>query len=244
MSAPVPGWLGALASRLDRFPPLFPDGAPTAPEGTRHSAVLILFGPVDGTADGPPDGPEEETDAPAAAEDELARVDILLTERSHDMRSHAGQVAFPGGAIDPGDDGPVEAALREAQEETGLDVSGVRVLGLLPSAYLMPSGYIVTPVLAWWERPSPVAAVDPREVARVARVALADLLAAANRFRVRHPSGYVGPGFEVDGLFVWGATAQMLHRVLTEAGLERPWDTERFEDLPALQLALRERRAT
>ena len=89
MSAPVPGWLGALASRLDRFPPLFPDGAPTAPEGTRHSAVLILFGPVDGTAD----GPEEETDAPAAAEDELARVDILLTERSHDMRSHAASGA-------------------------------------------------------------------------------------------------------------------------------------------------------
>jgi 8-oxo-dGTP pyrophosphatase MutT (NUDIX family) len=238
VTAPVPGWLDALAARLDRFPSLFPAGAPAAPEGSRRSAVLILFGPVGGS---------DSVATPAAAgdgEDELARVDLLLTERSHDMRSHAGQVAFPGGALDPGDDGPVEAALREAQEETGLDVTGVRVLGLLPSAYLAPSGYVVTPVLAWWEQPSPVAAMDPREVAQVARVPLADLLASANRFRVRHPNGYVGPGFEVGGLFVWGATAQMLDRVLAGAGLERPWDTERFEDLPALQVALRERRAT
>jgi 8-oxo-dGTP pyrophosphatase MutT (NUDIX family) len=225
--------LDALAARLDRFPALFPVGAPVAPEGSRHSAVLILFGPI------------EAADAvrlrSGAGADETAGVDLLLTERSPDMRSHAGQVAFPGGAIDPGDAGPVEAALREAQEETGLDVSGVKVLGELPSAYIVPSGYVVTPVLAWWERPSPIAVMDPREVGRVARVPLNDLLDAVNRFQVRHPSGYIGPGFEVDGLFVWGATAQILHRVLTEAGLERPWDTDRFEDLPALQVALRER---
>jgi 8-oxo-dGTP pyrophosphatase MutT (NUDIX family) len=232
--APVPGWLDALAGRLDSFPPLFPDRAPLPAEGSRRSAVLILFGPAQTLE---PAVPSE-----AGVEDELAAVDVLLTERSHGLRSHAGQVAFPGGAIDPGDDGPVGAALREAQEETGLDTSGVRVLGELPSAYIAPSGYVVTPVLAWWERPSPVTVMDPREVARVARVRVSDLLHAPHRFQVRHPSGYVGPGFEVDGLFVWGATAQMLNRVLTEAGLERPWDTERFEELPPLQVALREGR--
>ena len=226
MSAPLPGWLHALTDRLDTFPPLFPQEAPQAPPGSRRSAVLILFGPVAGRYD-----------------DELARVDLLLTERSPDLRAHPGQVSFPGGSIDPGDAGPVEAALREAQEETGLDPSGVEVLGLLPEAYLAPSGFVVTPVLAWWAHPSVVGPADPREVARVARVPVADLVDRSNRFRVRHPSGYVGPGFLVDGLFVWGATAQMLDRVLTTAGLERPWDTGRFEPLPAVQVALRERRS-
>jgi 8-oxo-dGTP pyrophosphatase MutT (NUDIX family) len=243
VSAPVPGWLEALAGRLDGFPALFPEGGPVPPEGSRHSAVLVLFGPVDA---GPADAGSVDAahTGSGSLEDELAAVDVLLTERAHSLRSHAGQVAFPGGAIDADDDGPVGAALREAHEETGLDISGVRVLGRLPAAYIAPSGYVVTPVLAWWERPSPVAAVDPREVRRVARVRVADLLAPENRFRVRHPSGYIGPGFEVDGLFVWGATAQMLNRVLTEAGLERPWDTERFEDVPSLQMALREGRPT
>jgi 8-oxo-dGTP pyrophosphatase MutT (NUDIX family) len=225
VSAPVPGWLRTLADRLDTFPPLFPQTAPEAPPGSRRSAVLILFGPVEGDH-----------------ADELAGVDLLLTERSPDMRSHPGQVSFPGGSIDPTDDGPSFAALREAWEETGLDRGGVEILGQLPEAYLAPSGFVVTPVLAWWADPSPVAPVDRAEVARVARVPVADLLDAANRFRVRHPSGYVGPGFLVNGLFVWGATAQMLDRVLTTAGLERPWDTSRFEPLPDLQVALRERR--
>jgi 8-oxo-dGTP pyrophosphatase MutT (NUDIX family) len=232
VSAPVPGWLRALAGRLDTFPPLFPQSAPEAPPGSRRSAVLILFGPVDQAGDGALEGEY----------DELAGIDLLLTQRSADLRSHPGQVSFPGGSIDPTDDGPVDAALREAWEETGLDRSGVEVLGVLPEAFLAPSGFVVTPVLAWWAVPSAVAAADANEVARVARVPVADLLDAANRFRVRHPSGYVGPGFLVDGLFVWGATAQMLDRVLTTAGLERPWDTDRFEPLPDLQVALRERR--
>lgn len=228
MSSTAPAWLRSLAARADEFPAVFPT-AVAPPEDGRRSAVLILFGPVEGSQ-------------PNEYDDELAGVDLLLTERSADLRSHPGQVSFPGGSIDPGDDGPVEAALREAWEETGLDRAGVEVLGVLPEAYLAPSGYVVTPVLAWWAVPSAVAPVDPSEVARVARVPVAHLLAAANRFRVRHPSGYVGPGFLVDGLFVWGATAQMLDRVLTTAGLERPWDTSRFEPLPDMQVALRQRR--
>ena len=106
-------------------------------EGGRPGAVISLFGEGD-------DGP-----------------DILLLERAHTMRSHAGQPAFPGGAVDPGDDEPIGAALRESTEETLLDANGVRVFGTLPDLYLPPSGFVVTPVLGWWEYPSPVSAGDP-----------------------------------------------------------------------------------
>ena len=237
MSAPVPDWLRALADRLDEFPAVFP-GAAAPPEGARHSAVLILFGPHEHDGSGGSGSPGRSGEPGGSGE-----VDVLLTERAHDMRSHAAQVAFPGGAVDSVDTGPASAALREAWEETGLDATGVEVLGLLPDIYLEPSRFVVTPVLAWWVRPTPVAAVDAAEVARVVRIPVAELTNPANRFRVRHPSGYVGPGFWADGLFVWGFTGGLLARVLAEAGLEEPWDTERFEDLPDGQTAAsRERR--
>jgi 8-oxo-dGTP pyrophosphatase MutT (NUDIX family) len=175
----------------------------------RLSAVLLLFG--DGS-----DGP-----------------DILLIERSHSMRSHAGQMAFPGGALDREDAGPVEAALREAVEETGLRVGGVDVLATLPALWVPPSNFAVTPVLAWWREPGAVGVVDPGEVASVHRVPLTRLLDPAHRFSVRHPSGSVGPAFDVDGLLVWGFTAGLLSRLFALAGWERPWDTARVEELPA-----------
>ena len=84
-----------------------------------------------------------------------------------------------------------------------------------------------------------VAAVDPLEVARVERVPLAELLDPANRFRVRHPSGYVGPGFSASGLFVWGFTAGLLSRLLALAGLEQPWDTSRVRPVPDLAVERR-----
>jgi 8-oxo-dGTP pyrophosphatase MutT (NUDIX family) len=175
-------------------------------EGGRESAVLILFG------DGP-DGP-----------------DVLLIERSHDSRQHAGQAAFPGGAVEPDDDGPASTALREAVEETGLDPSGVEVLGLLPTLWLPPSGFLVVPVLAWWREPSAVAAVDPAEVAAVARVPIAALVEPANRFRLRHPSGHIGAAFDVGDLLVWGFTAGLLDRLLDVAGWSKPWNRDDVRD--------------
>jgi 8-oxo-dGTP pyrophosphatase MutT (NUDIX family) len=148
------------------------------------------------------------------------------------MRSHAGQPAFPGGAVDPDDDGPVAAALREAEEETGLDPSGVEVFGQLPVIHILPSRYAVTPVLGWWRKPSQVGVVDPAEVASVHRVPLADLTDPANRFRVRHRSGYVGPAFGVAGLVVWGFTGGLIDRLLTLLGWDRPWDRSIVRDLP------------
>jgi len=184
--------------------------------GGRHSAVLMLFS--DGHGGGGPD--------------------VLLTERSHTMRSHPGQVSFPGGGLDPGDDGPAGAALREAHEETGVDPAGVDVIGLLPPMFLPPSGYIVTPVLAWWGAASAIGPVDVQEVASVVRAPLGELVDPANRFSIRHPSGYVGPGFRVQGLYVWGFTAGLLSRVLALAGLERPWPATPTEELPSDVLAL------
>jgi 8-oxo-dGTP pyrophosphatase MutT (NUDIX family) len=187
-------------------------------EGGRESAILILF------------GPGEDSGETTALDGAVG--DVLLIERAHDMRSHPRQVAFPGGAVDPGDDGPVAAALREAVEETGLDPAGVDVVTTLPSVYLPPSGFVVTPVLAWWREPSPVSVVDPREVASVHRVPLRALLDPANRMQVTHPSGYVGAAFRVSGLLVWGFTAGLLDRLLRLAGWEEPWDRDRFEELP------------
>ncbi|MFE0462192.1 NUDIX hydrolase [Kitasatospora sp. NPDC058965] len=177
-------------------------------EGGRHSAVLLLFGHG-------PDGP-----------------DLLLTERSAALRSHAGQVSFPGGTLDPQDGdpagpGPVAAALREAEEETGLDPSGVQVFATLPALYIPVSDFVVTPVLGWWRRETPVAPVDPGETGAVFRVPLAVLADPACRGRFRHPSGFAGPAFEVDGHVVWGFTAGVIDRVLHFSGLERPWDSSR-----------------
>jgi 8-oxo-dGTP pyrophosphatase MutT (NUDIX family) len=179
-------------------------------EGGRLSAVLMLFGPH-------ANGGE----------------DIVLTERSHSMRSHAGQVSFPGGSIDPTDSGPVSAALREAQEEVGLDPAGVQVVAELPALYLRPSNFVVTPVLAWWAEPSPISVVDRSEVARVLRAPLSELTDPARRFTVTHPSGFIGPGFDVDGLLVWGFTAGLISKVIELAGLERSWDQGDHRPLPA-----------
>jgi len=171
----------------------------------RHSAVLVLFG------------------------DDR---DLLLIQRASTMRSHAGQPAFPGGAIDEDDEDAAAAALREAQEETGLDPAGVVVFGALPDLWVPITGYVVTPVLGWWRVPSDVRAQDPAEVASVHRVSIEALANPANRCRVLHPSGYVGPGFEVEGMIVWGFTGGIIAGLLDRLGWSVPWDESRLVPLP------------
>ncbi len=167
--------------------------------------------------------------------------DLLLIERASTMRSHAGQPAFPGGAQDPEDDGPVAAALREAQEEVGLEPTSVDVLGVLPALWLPPSGFVVHPVVGWWREPHEVRVVDVAEVASVTRVPLAELTDPENRFRITHTSGLIGPAFDVRGMTVWGFTAGLIAGLLTLAGWERPWDRDRLRELDpeALRLALK-----
>jgi len=210
MTGPVdlPGWLEPVAEVARTVAPeqlsrfLPPD------EGGRESAVLVLFGHG-------PDGP-----------------DLLFIQRAATVSSHPGQPAFPGGAVDDTDVDVVAAALREAEEETGLDPSGVDVFATLPALWLPPSGFVVTPVLGWWRVESPVGVVDPGEVESVVRVPLAELLDPANRVSVGHPSGFVGPAFDVRGLLVWGFTAGLLARLFALSGWERPWDASVVRPLP------------
>ncbi len=204
----LPTWLVPLQRALAEPTAGALSTLPAPPPTARAAAVLMLFG--------------ESSQGP----------DLLLIERAHGMRTHAGQVAFPGGASERGDDGPAATALREAHEEVGLDPAGVRAFGTLPALWVPPSNFAVTTVLGWWQEPSPVEPVDTREVAAVLRVPLRDLLDPARRFTVRHPSGWLGPAFDVgNGLVLWGFTAGVVARLFAAAGWERPWDQTRQRPL-------------
>jgi 8-oxo-dGTP pyrophosphatase MutT (NUDIX family) len=217
-NVPLPEWLepvrrGALEISAEDLTRF----VPPQDAATREGAVLMLFGHG-------PAGP-----------------DLLLTERAHDMRSHPGQVSFPGGKVDPGDPSPEAAALREAEEETGLDPSGVDVFASLPQLWLPPSNFAVTPVLAWWREETPVSVVDPREVHAIYRVAIEELLDPQHRISVRHPSGWRGPAFLIGDdkdLILWGFTAGVIARLFDFLGWARPWDEDVLRDLPDHMLAL------
>ncbi|MFI7303026.1 NUDIX hydrolase [Micromonospora aurantiaca] len=181
----------------------------TPESGGRESAVLVLLGEEPGA------GP-----------------DVLVLQRAATLRNHAGQPAFPGGAADPEDADARATALREANEEVGLDPGSVTVLAELPRLWIPVSDFVVTPVLAWWHDPHPVHPREPAEVAHVARLPVTELVDPDNRMRVRHPSGWVGPAFSARGMLVWGFTAGVIDRLLEMGGWSRPWPHSRVVDLP------------
>ncbi|OBG65755.1 MULTISPECIES: CoA pyrophosphatase [unclassified Mycobacterium] len=229
-----PPWLRPLVDNVERMPEAYRRRLPadvlalitgkavSALRGSgREAAVLVLFsGPESAAADG---GVPDDAD-------------LLVTVRASTLRHHAGQAAFPGGASDPTDDGPVATALREAQEETGIDVSRLRPLVTMERTFIAPSRFHVVPVLAYSPDPGPVAVVNEAETAIVARVPLRAFINPANRLMVyRGDLGrrWAGPAFLLNEMLVWGFTGQVICAMLDVAGWAQPWDTTDVRELDA-----------
>lgn len=181
----------------------------------RDAAVLALFS-------GPPDASSVEA------------ADLLLTVRASTLRHHAGQAAFPGGGVEPGDHSPVQTALREAKEETGVDTERLQPLATLERLFIPPSGFHVVPVLAYSPDPGPVAVVDEAETAIVARVPVRAFINPENRimvYRSANTRRFAGPAFLLNEMLVWGFTGQVISAMLDVAGWARPWDTDDVREL-------------
>ncbi len=184
----------------------------------RDAAVLVLFsGPADSPNGGLPDD-----------------ADLLVTVRASTLRHHAGQAAFPGGAADPGDDGPIFTAMREATEETGIDTSRLTPLATLEKMFIPPSGFHVVPVLAYSPDPGPVSVIDESETAVVARVPVRAFINPENRlmvYRRENTRRLAGPAFLLNEMLVWGFTGQVISAMLDVAGWTLPWNTEDVREL-------------
>ncbi len=156
--------------------------------------------------------------------EEAGEARLVLTRRSNKLRSHRGEVSFPGGRLDPGEDAP-SAALREAYEEIALDPSCVTPEGWIHPVVTVVSGSLIMPIVASTHtRPHVVA--SPAEVERVFDVSLRDLADLDNFHEERwYLRGEVNPEtadgsltvwfFEVEGEMIWGATAHMIHELLS-----------------------------
>ncbi|HIV58019.1 MAG TPA: CoA pyrophosphatase [Candidatus Stackebrandtia faecavium] len=203
----LPGWWNPLAQRAAAI-----DGSAITkhlpPErGGKRSAVLVLLG-----------------------EDERGP-NVLVIQRSATLRHHAGQPGFPGGASDPTDRDLVDTALRETEEEVGLDRDSATIVTTLPELWIGVTNFRVTPVLAWWHAPHPVYPHSRAEVETVAILPVHELADPQHRLRAKHPSGYIGPAFALEGLLIWGFTAGVLSTVLRLGGWDRPWDRNRIADV-------------
>lgn len=225
-----PPWLAPLVENVDRVPHAYrrkvpPEllaavtGAATSGRKGRDAAVLVLFS-----------GPHAEH-SPGQPPDDA---DLLLTVRAGTLRHHAGQAAFPGGATDPEDTGPVATALREAWEETGIDPGRLHPLATLERMFIPPSGFHVVPVLAYSPDPGPVTVVNEAETAIVARVPVRAFVNPENRLMVyRTTAGrrFAGPAFLLNEMLVWGFTGHVISAMLDVAGWSQPWDTDDVREL-------------
>ncbi|MHA6512702.1 NUDIX hydrolase [Tessaracoccus sp. Z1128] len=178
------------------------------PRGERAAAVLMLFS-------------------------DDADPSLTFVTRAETMRRHAGQIALPGGAVDPTDTDRRHTALREADEEIGLAAEHVSVLGELPPLWVPASRYDVTTVVAVWPGGHPLEPRDPAETGAVHAFTVAELASPAVRVTARHPSGFEGPAFVMGAQFIWGLTAHLVDWVLDLGGWAQPWDRDRVSGIPA-----------
>ena len=164
---PSPAWLGPLIARAQQ--PIPSGHQPRGPVQLQPAAVLVLLSDT-------PDGPS-----------------VLLTQRALDLAEYPGDLVFPGGAVDPGDRDPVATALREAQEEVGLDPRSVEVLGTLTPLAMPRSGFLVTPVVAWSRVPVLNGSFNYAEVASIHQVPLHELAGATAPAHTAAPRLVGGP---------------------------------------------------
>lgn len=183
----------------------------------RDASVLLLFGSMD--------------DRPAAFNRTIVpkELDVLLTQRSMVLRNHPGQVAFPGGGLETQDADATACAIRETQEETGVDPRGIIPIGQLPVLPLPVSNFQVTPIVGWWQHPDDNEMVTTEEATRVFRVPVGDLVNPKLRVTAMatdrsQKQRFGTPAFTVGGTLVWGFTAMILDRVLELLGWAEPWD--------------------
>lgn len=193
LKEPLPGEEAHALMRPHRRPGLL---RTIPPEQSHSGAVLILL-------------------VPPETQHSRSTVRLPLIERTDDGGPHAGQIALPGGRVEEGDSSIAETALREAREEIGLDPTACRVLGTLTPLHIDVSGFIVTPVVAWYLRPPQKGSnpfrPDPREVRRIISIdpgvlaqsySVEEVVARGYRFPV--------PAFRVGQTVIWGATAMIL----------------------------------
>ena len=148
---------------------------------------------------------------------------VLFTERSKELRAHAGQISFPGGRVDRGDADAAAAALREAREEVGLDREHVEIVGALDDCPTFVTGFVITPVVGVVDPLAFTAAgrypwnPSPAEIAALHELPLADFCEPKNlRVEMREREGVMFElyWYTVQGQTVWGATARILNQLI------------------------------
>jgi 8-oxo-dGTP pyrophosphatase MutT (NUDIX family) len=185
-------WLRARLAHPTRWDPEQPDESLVRPSVLKNAAVLVPLVQREGG------------------------LTMLLTQRTAHLNHHPGQISFPGGRAEWYDSSPIETALRESEEEVGLQRRHVDIIGVLPD-YITGTGYRVTPVVGLLRPPFELTA-DPGEVAEIFEVPLSFLMDGQNhqRLSVDLPEGAGRRSFYAmpyERFFIWGATAGMLRNL-------------------------------